>query len=166
MKRAVTKKQRAWIYSDRFRAAALAAIRKINAGRVRLPRCGARRKSNGEPCRNLALENGRCRLHGGLTPKGKNWHRPQFRKSEKGIEKFLKKELDLERRKRKQRARVAAMTPEQRAAYEKWQREHRPGPASARQRGRIDREAGKWLSELLAAKSESTAASPEEDIFS
>ena len=32
------------------------------------PRCGARSKRNkGEPCRQPAMKNGRCRLHGGLS---------------------------------------------------------------------------------------------------
>lgn len=33
-------------------------------------RCGAKTKSGGE-CKAYAMSNGRCRLHGGLTPKGK-----------------------------------------------------------------------------------------------
>lgn len=32
--------------------------------------CGAKARSNGhKPCRKPAMENGRCRFHGGLTPK-------------------------------------------------------------------------------------------------
>lgn len=32
--------------------------------------CGARaRTNNHQPCRRIAMANGRCRLHGGLTPK-------------------------------------------------------------------------------------------------
>jgi hypothetical protein len=31
--------------------------------------CGAK-KRNGQPCRGAAMPNGRCRLHGGLTPSG------------------------------------------------------------------------------------------------
>ncbi len=32
--------------------------------------CGAKAKTNGhQPCRLPAMENGRCRFHGGLTPK-------------------------------------------------------------------------------------------------
>lgn len=39
------------------------------------PRCGARRKHDGEPCRQAAMANGRCRMHGGMstgprTPEG------------------------------------------------------------------------------------------------
>ena len=35
---------------------------------LRAPRCGARRKRDGEPCRGPAMANGRCRLHGGRSP--------------------------------------------------------------------------------------------------
>jgi hypothetical protein len=39
------------------------------------PRCGARRKRDGNPCQQPAMQNGRCRVHGGLstgprTPEG------------------------------------------------------------------------------------------------
>lgn len=35
-------------------------------------KCGAKRKRDGKPCTNNAMENGKCRLHGGLTPRGKD----------------------------------------------------------------------------------------------
>jgi len=35
----------------------------------RSPRCGARTR-NGSQCRSPAMPNGRCRMHGGSTPKG------------------------------------------------------------------------------------------------
>jgi len=31
------------------------------------PRCGAKAKSTGKPCRARALKNGRCKYHGGLS---------------------------------------------------------------------------------------------------
>jgi hypothetical protein len=31
------------------------------------PRCGAKRKYDGRPCQAPAMENGRCRLHGGKS---------------------------------------------------------------------------------------------------
>jgi hypothetical protein len=39
------------------------------------PRCGAKTKGNGTPCRSAAMPNGRCRMHGGMstgakTPEG------------------------------------------------------------------------------------------------
>ena len=39
------------------------------------PRCGARSKRTGKPCRGAAMPNGRCKVHGGMstgprTPEG------------------------------------------------------------------------------------------------
>jgi hypothetical protein len=34
---------------------------------VRLRRCGARRKRDGQPCIARPLANGRCKLHGGMS---------------------------------------------------------------------------------------------------
>jgi hypothetical protein len=34
------------------------------------PRCGAHSRRTGQPCRNGAMPNGRCRMHGGATPRG------------------------------------------------------------------------------------------------
>ena len=31
------------------------------------PRCGAKRKANGQPCRAPAMKNGRCHKHGGAS---------------------------------------------------------------------------------------------------
>ena len=55
---------------DRMRAR-LEALLKANAA----PRCGARSKRTGKPCRGAAMPNGRCKLHGGKstgprTPEG------------------------------------------------------------------------------------------------
>ena len=32
------------------------------------PRCGAHSRRTGQPCRNPAMANGRCRMHGGKSP--------------------------------------------------------------------------------------------------
>ena len=37
------------------------------AAAVAAPRCGARRKRTGEPCRAPAMSNGRCHKHGGAS---------------------------------------------------------------------------------------------------
>src|SRR2546430_15095055 len=47
---------------DRMRAR-LEALLKANAA----PRCGARSKRTGKPCRGAAMPNGRCKLHGGKS---------------------------------------------------------------------------------------------------
>ena len=31
------------------------------------PRCGAHCRTTGQPCRNAAMKNGRCRMHGGKS---------------------------------------------------------------------------------------------------
>src|SRR5437762_5241382 len=56
--------------TDRARAR-VEALLKANAA----PRCGARSKRTGKPCRGAAMPNGRCKLHGGKstgprTPEG------------------------------------------------------------------------------------------------
>src|SRR5262245_43273841 len=114
-----------WAQSIRFRQISRDAIRAWNAQRDRLQRCGARRRSDGEPCRQWPMQNGRCYLHGGRTPRGENWHRPQWSSD---FVKTNRKLDDRERKDRKRAARVAAMTAEERAAYFDWQKTHRPGP--------------------------------------
>src|SRR5262249_46350277 len=63
----------------------LDALAKANAA----PRCGARCKRTGKPCRGAAMPNGRCKLHGGKstgprTPEGlersrrANWKHGHF----------------------------------------------------------------------------------------
>ena len=47
---------------DRARAR-VEALLKANAA----PRCGARSKRTGKPCRGAAMPNGRCKLHGGKS---------------------------------------------------------------------------------------------------
>ncbi|HTD86021.1 MAG TPA: HGGxSTG domain-containing protein [Candidatus Binatia bacterium] len=47
---------------ERVRAR-LEALVRANAA----PRCGARSKRTGKPCRGAAMPNGRCKLHGGKS---------------------------------------------------------------------------------------------------
>ena len=44
----------------------------------RSPRCGARTRA-GSPCRSPAMRNGRCRLHGGLSPGAPKGNRNAFK---------------------------------------------------------------------------------------
>ena len=41
------------------------AMREARAALALLPRCGANARTTGQPCRGLAMKNGRCRMHGG-----------------------------------------------------------------------------------------------------
>src|SRR5262249_61924105 len=48
------------------------------------PRCGARSKRTGKPCRGAAMPNGRCKLHGGKstgprTPEGLETRRANWK---------------------------------------------------------------------------------------
>ena len=74
---------------DRVRAR-LEALLKANAA----PRCGARSKRTGKPCRGAAMPNGRCKFHGGKstgprTPEGlarsrrANWKHGHFSREAK-----------------------------------------------------------------------------------
>lgn len=130
-------------------AAGTSALRRYHARRHTKPVCGAKGKTTGKPCQQPPMENGRCRLHGGLTPKGDQWHVVRRQSPSKRAAAKLQAKLEaLERRAKERAARLARMTPVERAAYDKWVREHPPGPAAARaakKRARQDAEAVRAL---------------------
>jgi hypothetical protein len=43
-------------------------MHKARAALALHPRCGAHCRTTGQPCRNAAMANGRCRMHGGKSP--------------------------------------------------------------------------------------------------
>jgi len=106
-------------------------------------KCGARRKQDGEPCQRPALPNGRCRLHGGLTPRGADWHRVQLPTT--SVHKLEKKLRELDLRRKRRAARVAAMPPERRAKYEAQSQAAQPRSLVERENKRRAREAAKLL---------------------
>lgn len=117
------------------------AGRKGVAVRAASPKCGAKRKHDGGPCQREATENGRCRIHGGLTPKGDDWHCVQWPKNGKGQGRKLERKLaDMERRQKRLAARLAAMTPAEREKYDAWHRTHQAGAALARAAKRVKRQ--------------------------
>ena len=84
---------------ERVRAR-LEALLKANAA----PRCGARSKRTGKPCRGAAMPNGRCKLHGGKstgprTPEGlersrrANWKHGHFSREAKAERSRLREAL-------------------------------------------------------------------------
>lgn len=113
-----------------------------------LPRCGAKRRTTGEPCRNLALPNGKCRLHGGRTPKGNDWHKAQLVNPGASLRRLEKKERELEKRRAKLEARIAAMTPDELARYQAWHAARAAGPSAGRQRRRDNLRARDTLSRI------------------
>lgn len=140
-----------WYASPRRRRIACEALAKVNAQRHLIPKCGAKTKGTGLPCEAPALANGRCRVHGGLTPKGDQWHKPQFVnfRGKRAEKKLARKQADLEKRQAERTKRLAQMTPEERERHEAWQRTHKPGPRAERQRAQQQRKTRAWLAEVL-----------------
>ena len=127
------------------------ALRAWHARQALLPRCGARAKSTGEPCRNVALENGRCRYHGGASTKGDRWHRirPPRRDEANGIERHDRKLVKRDRKQAKKMRRLAAMSSEDRARHEAWQASHAPTSVVDRARRRKSKADQAMISKLL-----------------
>ena len=123
-----------FILTGRSQKIGAAALARFKAEQAKGPVCGARVKRTGGTCQQPAMKNGRCRVHGGATPKGDAWHVVQWpsRDSRRPEKKLLAKLDTLKRRQEARDARLAAMTPEQRAAYDLWHRRHRVGSAAAR----------------------------------
>lgn len=134
-------KPSAWQQSAQWRAISRAAITEWNAKRASLPKCGARRKRDGEPCEIPAMANGRCYIHGGRTGSGANWHVRQWPNGDApDAEKKLAAKLKrIDRDRRRLERRLAKMTAEERERFDRWQRDHKPGPAAERERRRADR---------------------------
>lgn len=105
------------------------------------PRCGAKRR-DGEPCTQPAMSGRkRCRHHGGLTPAGKAWHVVQYpdASTPAGVLRFNRKVRQRLRQAEQRAARLAAMTPDQRAAYDAWHLARRPGLTKAARKAERDR---------------------------
>lgn len=128
-----------------------AAIRAYNKRRHLVPKCGAKAKSHGGPCGQIAMANGRCYLHGGRVPAGDGYHLPVWPdgKAPGAVAKLNRKLNDLDRAAAKRAKRVAAMSADERAAYEEWKKTHKPGPAAARTRARRALEQAKAQRELI-----------------
>lgn len=152
-----------WRKSSTFRQIARASANTNLAKFKTAPRCGAARKRDGEPCCNPAMRNGRCGLHGGKTPRGRQWHVVQLPdcSTPAGEAKFNRKLRDQRRCAAKRAARLAAMTPDQKAKHDAWHRSHRPGAGAARsaRRARAGQNAQARL--LLAVEPRRRSTDPE-----
>lgn len=159
-----------WSRSPEFRVIADLALARYNANRWRLPRCGAKAKGTGEPCRALPLANGRCRHHGGLTPRGDDWHRLRKPKPGEagGVEKFDRKLVAQEKALAERKRRLAEASPAVRERDAHWQASHKAGKASERAYSRQQRETGRMIAEVLAkhqALPGGPGTSAEDDVF-
>jgi len=140
--------------SRQRRQQAREAIAEFNRMRRFRPKCGARAKSTGQPCEQMAMANGKCHLHGGRTPSGNRWHRLARAdgKGPKAGAKFVRKLRDQERRAKDKRLRLKRMSDEERAAHEAWQKAHKPGPPGPRAAERDRRKQNVWVRDLLERK--------------
>ena len=158
MKRTPSPAQVRWTSSEEFREIARASALKNLRMFAETPKCGARRKYDGQPCQKPGLgTGGRCRWHGGRTPKGPGkWQLPLWPdKSSANLERKLQSKLATLERRRKERARIlAGLTPEQRAQYDRWKKSHDPHLPSGLRRKQpaaaLDLDAGSILSPELA----------------
>jgi hypothetical protein len=124
-----------WFRTPKHRQQAREAITAWNEHRRdHGARCGARRKYDGEACRQFAMANGRCRFHGGRVGRGEQWHKPRWpKKTSPSLEQKLARKLRaLERQAVRRERWLAGMTPERRAKYDAWKRTHLPGSLSRR----------------------------------
>jgi len=101
-----------------------------------IKKCGAQRRGQpGKFCQRIPVKDReRCELHGGHTPRGKDWHRQQrpdgSRKSDEWRAENKMKTAKI--RRKELAARLAAMTPEERARYDEFSRAARPGTLAER----------------------------------
>lgn len=165
-KRKRSMKTSAWQQSTEFRLMARAAISRFNKTRPLLPKCGAQAKSTGEPCRQPAMENGRCYVHGGRTPRGAGWHLPVWpdKSAPNAMTKLNGKLIKRERYYQARERKLAAMTPAERSEHDRWQKAHKPGSPAKRAATREEKRQNKAAKLVLqgwkekSAKSYSTAA--------
>lgn len=131
----------AWSQSATFREIGRAAITAFNKRRHLRKKCGAKTRGTGDPCQNIAKPNGKCWLHGGLTPKGDNWHVrqvPTGKGSPAAVRKMEAKLARAQKAEQEKRQRLRLATEAEREAYKKWLRARPPGSAIRRAARRLD----------------------------
>lgn len=110
---------------------ALANIELIRA----MPRCGAKAKSTGQPCRQPGSgRGGRCVYHGGRSTAGDTWGLRQWSDHPSPVvaRRQVTKAKWVERAEAEREARIAAMSPVEQARYWRWREAHAAGPQEDR----------------------------------
>lgn len=144
-----SKKHQAFVKSEYFKQIQLRGLQKANAKYAQMPKCGAKRKGDGKPCQNPVKETGmRCRLHGGATPKGNEWHRRQLPKKGTSEARLKVKQVGRAITAKKLAERLAEMTHEEREKFDKRSREMQPGTIAERTYASQNRKAGKLMDRL------------------
>jgi hypothetical protein len=129
-----------WRGSAEFRRIAQKSAKANLAQFEAAPRCGAKRKRDGEPCCKPAMANGRCRNHGGATPSGSAWHVPQYAdpSTPRGERKLNRKLRAMQRYAETRAARLVAMSDADRERHLAWHRTHPAGGNRASRRAKSD----------------------------
>jgi len=149
-------RQQAWSRSEASKNAGRASLAKIGVLRRLAKRCEAKRREDGQPCQKPGTgAGGRCRLHGGATPRGDQWHRIQYPAPDAPSYKLESKLRSIERRRLELDVRLAKMTPEERALYEKRRQVNQPSSVADRVRRRQDRDMRRLLQNPSTPKPES-----------
>jgi hypothetical protein len=127
-----------WRNSAEFRQIARESAKANLAVFDAAPRCGAKRKRDGEPCCKPAMANGRCRNHGGATPSGSAWHVPQYAdpSTARGERKLNRKLRAMQRYAETRAARLSAMSDADRERHSAWHKTHPAGGSRASRRAK------------------------------
>lgn len=94
----------------------------MNAAHAKAERCGAKCRGTGLPCERPVLKGRtRCRLHGGATPRGDDWHKIQWPNPDAPNAALqLARKLDALRHREKLRQRhIDSLSPDERDQFER-----------------------------------------------
>lgn len=131
---------------------ALANIELIRA----MPRCGAKAKSTGQPCRQPGSgRGGRCVYHGGKSTAGETWGLRQWSDNPSPVvaRRQATKARWVERQEAERAARIAAMPPEEQDRYWRWRSTHAAGPQDNRVEAKLRAAMGRTSAETLSSMS-------------
>lgn len=116
------------------------ALRNIEIIRA-MPRCGAKARSTGLPCQQPGSgRGGRCHYHGGKSTAGETWGQRQWSNHPSPVvaRRQATKAEWVERTEAERAARLAAMTPDERARYNAWLKAHMPGSQDRRVEAKLE----------------------------
>lgn len=127
------------------------------------PKCAAIARTTGVRCGNPGMGNGKCRLHGGLSPKGKNWGRIRPPEADTPHEKrkYLRRLENAERRRQRQEAVRATLPVDERARREKRSTDFISGSKPERAAVKADKASRAWARELFSKPQENAPKTAE-----
>lgn len=131
------------------------------------PKCTAVAKATGVQCGNPGMGNGKCRLHGGLSPKGENWGRirPPEADTPREKRKYLRRLENAERRRQRQEAVRATLPDEERAWREKRSADFISGSKPERAAVKADKASRAWARDLFNKAREAAPKTAERELL-